>query len=217
MEELIRDLEAQHNSLNLETTSSNASLASFDKKSTDIQTPILRDNRTKRGLTAFYQKNTNSEFSRINVRTSTGKIIALKAKPSRTIDSIKKKIQEKEGTLRDQQQLFFEGKELENNQTLSDYDLPKEFTLQLVARNIMQIFVKTMKGKSIAISVDPNETIGEFKQKIEYREGIPKHEQRLIFAGKELNIDKKTLNDFNIQKESTIHLVIRLDGGAEKY
>eukprot|EP01083_Nonionella_stella_P037194 101407_1 len=108
--------------------------------------------------------------------------------------------------------------QMKNNTELNELEKVELDTLmkpkQVLTRTYgggMNIFIKTLTGKTITLAVDPNEVIYSVKCKIEDKEGIPTEQQRLIFAGKQLE-DENTIAHYNICPHTTVHLVLRLRG-----
>ena len=139
----------------------------------------------------------------LHIRTSTKKRLSLKVEATDTIDYIKSLINKQEDAPPSQQQLMHNGHELEGYRRLTDYNIHEESSLYLVLPSTVQIFVRDLHGRTIPIDVMLNNTIKSVKYKIYDKEGIPLHQQYLVYIGNALK-DDRTLADYGIQANAII-------------
>ena len=154
---------------------------------------------------------------KIFVETVFDEIVCLEVSPSESVQQLREKMQDKfPGYLAiplNQQFLIFGYSQLADHKLLGDYNIQNESMVRSFLRGNTQVFVKTLTGKTITLSVECSFTVYQFKQQIREKEGIPIYSQRLFFVGKKLENARK-LSDYQVVKESTVHLILRLTGGG---
>lgn len=150
----------------------------------------------------------SSENMVVYVACDTRENMTLTATPSHTIRNVKEIIRDKHKIPLNQQRLVYRGNRLEDSKTLSNFNIKKGSTIQLVLRqsSTMQIYVKTDNGEITIDDIQPADTIGYVKSKIQDKTGIPCKDKTLVFRYTTLE-EEKTLSDYRIERESMLNLL----------
>ncbi|KAM4745422.1 ubiquitin-like protein ISG15 [Anableps anableps] len=141
----------------------------------------------------------------------------LKVNPHDTVGSLKMRIHQQLGVSVARQKLIFSNGSTtllnDDSRTLSSYNLESGSRVSLLVTqpSTIQVFLKNEKGKNSTYDITPDETVENFRRKVEAREGIPANQQRLIHEGREMQTGR--LSDYNVREQSTIFLTLRLRGG----
>ncbi|KAF8437170.1 ubiquitin-related domain-containing protein [Boletus edulis BED1] len=178
------------------------------------------------------QEITNPDQITFFVKTSGDQKLEITISPESKVSALKEKIENIVGARAVHQRLFFAGQYLRDEHTLSDYALQHGYTIilsilpmgnlrQAIAavnppaqgdNKEVQIFVRTLNGRTITLTVSPSDTVDSLMAKVEERTQIPVDQQRLIYGGKQLE-PGRLLSDYRVDRDSTLHLVLRLRGG----
>ncbi|KAH7823771.1 putative polyubiquitin [Monocercomonoides exilis] len=162
-----------------------------------------------------YEK--NEEMFKICIRKLSGKTLKIDVNSEMTVKDLKERIYEYDNTRPDEQKLTFNGKNLEDDRTLSSYDIQEDAIIPLVLRlpggKSSDLFVKSLGGQTLRFGMNAAVTrVRDVKQMVAEREGIPVEQQRLVWGLKELR-DEMELSEYGIGDKCTVHLVLKLRGG----
>ncbi|KAJ0624375.1 putative Ubiquitin-like domain-containing protein [Helianthus annuus] len=171
----------------------------------------------KSTLTLMRKSRGLQESMKIFIKMLTGETITWMVKPSDTVDSLKVNIQNEVHIPHHQQELIFNEEVLYGTDTLSSYNIKNKsrLTLMRVSPGFKCIYIKTLTGKTITLDFESSDTTEIVKLKIQNQEGIPCDQQRLMFNGKNLE-EGRTIADYGVHKDSTIHLILKLRAGMMK-
>ena len=179
----------------------------------------LRDNKTIK----FYSISPGSKLQlgvhgQMFIRALSGRTLTLDVGEGDSVQAVKSLIREREGIPICEQKLFFEGKQLQHGR-LEECGVRNgstlELSLSLPGGRQMEIYIRTVKGLTIIVEVDGDATILELKKKIQEQKGYSVDHQKLIFCGMELE-DCQTVSDYNIQRATTLHLVVGQPQGEQR-
>ncbi|XP_014843340.1 PREDICTED: polyubiquitin-like [Poecilia mexicana] len=153
----------------------------------------------------------------IIIKMLNGNTRTLKVNPQDTVGSLKMRIQQELGVPAARQRLIFTNGSStplnDDSKPLSSYSIGpgSQVSLLITQPSTFQVFLKNEKGTNSTYDVAPDETVEDFRKRVEKREGVPANQQRLIHEGREMQSGK--LSDYNVREHSTIFLTLRLRGG----
>ncbi|KAA6379107.1 MAG: putative Ubiquitin [Streblomastix strix] len=160
---------------------------------------------------------------RLTIRDPMGRMIPVNVNgPDESIEFVKLRIFQQENIQPFVQNLVYQSQVLDDNRSLQSYQIgeggivnlvvkQKENTSNQQEQRQFEIFVKTLTGKTLTLQVRQTDTVLQVKQKIQELERVPPCQQRLVFARREME-DDQSLQDYNVQRDATMHLVMRLQG-----